>query len=90
MKYSVSYSNIIFIKRKDIFSRGFCKLKTFSKCKKKKEKKEEIYFNIRLCNYLITNNQSIRTADYLNGSIKISGHIIATFLVLLLELLKFY
>lgn len=89
MKYSVSYSNIIFIKRKDIFSRGFCKLKTFSKCKKKKEKKE-IYFNIRLCIYLITNNQSMRTADYLNGSIKISGHIIVTFLVLLLELLKFY
>lgn len=55
-----------------------------------KEKKKEIYFNIRLCIYLITNNQSIRTADYLNGSIKISGHIIATFLVLLLELLKFY
>lgn len=70
-------------------TRGLCNLKTFSKCKKKKEKKE-IYFNKRLCIYLITNNQSIRTADYLNGSIKISDHIIATFLVLLLELLKFY
>lgn len=52
--------------------------------------KNEIYFNIRLCIYLIANDQSIRTAYDLNGSIKLSGHIIGTFLDLLLELLKFY